>query len=102
MERLGKARTAFTELVELNKKFLAFEEERKRINEQVKATEAQTLKLKDEVALAVAKAVKEGKGQTFNGTAAHTQAAMLLMAAFALIMPAVFQLVHGGGLPRVS
>jgi Ca2+:H+ antiporter len=40
--------------------------------------------------------------QTFNRTAAHTQAGMLLMAAFALIMPAVFQLIHGGGLPRVS
>jgi Ca2+:H+ antiporter len=40
--------------------------------------------------------------QTFNRTAAHTQAGMLLMAAFALIMPAIFQLIHGGGLPRVS
>src|SRR4051812_12543013 len=40
--------------------------------------------------------------QTFNRTAAHTQAGMLLMAAFALIMPAVFQLIHGGGLPKVS
>jgi Ca2+:H+ antiporter len=40
--------------------------------------------------------------QTFNRTAAHTQAGMLLMAAFALIMPAAFQLIHGGGLPRVS
>ena len=40
--------------------------------------------------------------QTFNRTAAHTQAGMLLMAAMALIMPAVFQLIHGGGLPRVS
>jgi Ca2+:H+ antiporter len=40
--------------------------------------------------------------QTFNRTAAHTQAGMLLMAAAALIMPAVFQLIHGGGLPNVS
>jgi Ca2+:H+ antiporter len=40
--------------------------------------------------------------QTFNRTAAHTQAGMLLLAAGALIMPAVFQLVHGGGLPRVG
>src|SRR5215217_55622 len=40
--------------------------------------------------------------QTFNRTAAHTQAGMLLLAAAALIMPAVFQLIHGGGLPQVS
>src|SRR4051812_18050646 len=40
--------------------------------------------------------------QTFNRTAAHTQAGMLLLAASALIMPAVFQLIHGGGLPQVS
>jgi Ca2+:H+ antiporter len=40
--------------------------------------------------------------QTFNRTAAHTQAGMLLLAAAALIMPAVFQLIHGGGLPNVS
>ena len=40
--------------------------------------------------------------QTFNRTAAHTQAGMLLLAAGALIMPAVFQLIHGGGLPNVS
>jgi Ca2+:H+ antiporter len=40
--------------------------------------------------------------QTFNRTAAHTQAAMLLLAAAALIMPNVFQLIHGGGLPNVS
>jgi Ca2+:H+ antiporter len=40
--------------------------------------------------------------QKFNRTAAHTQAAMLLLAAAALIMPAVFQLIHGGGLPNVS
>jgi len=40
--------------------------------------------------------------QTFNRTAAHTQAGMLLLAAAALVLPAVFQLIHGGGLPRVS
>ena len=40
--------------------------------------------------------------QTFNRTAAHTQAGMLLLAASALILPAAFQLIHGGGLPRVS
>jgi Ca2+:H+ antiporter len=40
--------------------------------------------------------------QTFNRTAAHTQAGMLLLATFALVAPAVFQLIHGGGLPRVS
>jgi Ca2+:H+ antiporter len=40
--------------------------------------------------------------QRFNRTAAHAQAGMLLLAAAALILPAVFQLVHGGGLPRVS
>src|SRR3982751_1620954 len=40
--------------------------------------------------------------QRFNRTAAHTQAGMLLLAAAALILPAVFQLVHGGGLPHVS
>jgi Ca2+:H+ antiporter len=40
--------------------------------------------------------------QTFNRTAAHTQAGMLLLAAAAMILPAVFQLVHGGGLPSVS
>jgi Ca2+:H+ antiporter len=40
--------------------------------------------------------------QTFNRTAAHTQAGMLLLAAAALVLPAVFQLIHGGGLPHVS
>jgi Ca2+:H+ antiporter len=40
--------------------------------------------------------------QTFNRTAAHTQAGMLLLAASALILPAAFQLIHGGGLPRVN
>jgi Ca2+:H+ antiporter len=40
--------------------------------------------------------------QTFNRTAAHTQSAMLLLALTALILPGVFQLIHGGGLPQVS
>ena len=40
--------------------------------------------------------------QEFNRTAATAQAGMLLLALTALIMPAVFQLVHGGGLPAVS
>ena len=37
--------------------------------------------------------------QTFDATAAGVQAIMLLLAAIAMIMPAIFQLVHGGGLP---
>jgi Ca2+:H+ antiporter len=37
--------------------------------------------------------------QVFDRTAASTQAGMLLLAVVALIGPAVFQLVHGGGLP---
>jgi Ca2+:H+ antiporter len=37
--------------------------------------------------------------QTFDRTAANVQAIMLLLAAVALAMPAIFQLVHGGGLP---
>jgi Ca2+:H+ antiporter len=40
--------------------------------------------------------------QTFNRTAAHVQAGMLLLATAALILPAVFQLVHGGHLPGVD
>jgi Ca2+:H+ antiporter len=40
--------------------------------------------------------------QTFSATAANSQAAMLLLALAALVMPAIFQLVHGGGLPGVS
>jgi Ca2+:H+ antiporter len=40
--------------------------------------------------------------QTFNRTAATAQSGMLLLALCALILPAVFQLVHGGGLPGVS
>jgi Ca2+:H+ antiporter len=38
--------------------------------------------------------------QTFERTAANVQAIMLMLAAAALAMPAIFQLVHGGGLPR--
>jgi Ca2+:H+ antiporter len=37
--------------------------------------------------------------QTFNATSASAQSAMLLLAAVALSMPAVFALVDGGGLP---
>ena len=40
--------------------------------------------------------------QSFNRTAANAQSAMLLLALCALILPAVFQLVHGGGLPSVG
>src|SRR6058998_2104465 len=37
--------------------------------------------------------------QLFNRTAATAQSAMLLLAAAAMVMPAVFELVHGPGLP---
>jgi len=40
--------------------------------------------------------------QTFNRTAAAAQSGMLLLALTALIMPALFQLIHGGGLPGVG
>jgi Ca2+:H+ antiporter len=40
--------------------------------------------------------------QTFNAAGAHAQASMLLLAAVALVMPTIFQLVHGGGLPGVG
>jgi Ca2+:H+ antiporter len=40
--------------------------------------------------------------QTFSATAANAQSAMLLLALAALIMPALFQLIHGGGLPSVG
>jgi len=40
--------------------------------------------------------------QSFNKTAANAQSSMLLLALTALILPAVFQLVHGGGLPEVG
>src|SRR3954451_12470188 len=40
--------------------------------------------------------------QTFNRTAANAQSAMLMLALVALIFPAIFQLIHGGGPPRVG
>jgi Ca2+:H+ antiporter len=40
--------------------------------------------------------------QTFSRTAANAQSAMLLLALAALIFPAIFQLIHGGGLPGVG
>jgi Ca2+:H+ antiporter len=40
--------------------------------------------------------------QTFSRTAANAQSAMLLLALAALISPALFQLIHGGGLPKVG
>jgi Ca2+:H+ antiporter len=40
--------------------------------------------------------------QTFSQTAANAQSAMLLLALAALIFPAIFQLIHGGGLPVVG
>ncbi len=39
------------------------------------------------------------QNQTFNATAASAQSAMLLLAAAALMMPAIFELVEGKGLP---
>ena len=40
--------------------------------------------------------------QEFSRTAATAQSAMLLLALAALILPAAFQLIHGGGLPGVG
>jgi Ca2+:H+ antiporter len=40
--------------------------------------------------------------QRFSATAASVQSSMLLLAAAALIMPTIFQLVDGGGLPKVG
>jgi Ca2+:H+ antiporter len=40
--------------------------------------------------------------QTFNATAAHAQSSMLLLALAALILPALWQLIHGGGLPAIG
>jgi Ca2+:H+ antiporter len=40
--------------------------------------------------------------QVFNRTAANAQSAMLLLALAALVSPALFQLIHGGHLPRVG
>ena len=38
--------------------------------------------------------------QTFNATAANAQSLMLLLASVALVMPAIFELVAGPGLPK--
>jgi Ca2+:H+ antiporter len=38
--------------------------------------------------------------QSFDRTAASVQSLMLMLAAAAMAMPAIFQLVHGGGLPK--
>jgi Ca2+:H+ antiporter len=40
--------------------------------------------------------------QEFNRTAAAAQSGMLLLALAALVLPAAFQLIHGGGLPQVG
>jgi Ca2+:H+ antiporter len=40
--------------------------------------------------------------QTFSRTAANAQSGMLILALAALIFPAIFQLIHGGGLPGVG
>jgi Ca2+:H+ antiporter len=40
--------------------------------------------------------------QTFSQTAANAQSAMLMLALAALVFPAIFQLIHGGGLPGVG
>jgi Ca2+:H+ antiporter len=40
--------------------------------------------------------------QKFNPTAVSVQSSMLLLAAAALVMPTIFELVSGGGLPRVG
>ena len=40
--------------------------------------------------------------QSFSQTAANAQSAMLMLALAALIAPALFQLIHGGGLPAVG
>jgi Ca2+:H+ antiporter len=40
--------------------------------------------------------------QTFSRTAANAQSGMLMLALAALIFPAIFQLIHGGGLPGVG
>jgi Ca2+:H+ antiporter len=40
--------------------------------------------------------------QTFSRTAANAQAAMLLLALAALVLPALFELIHGGRLPGVG
>jgi Ca2+:H+ antiporter len=40
--------------------------------------------------------------QSFNRTAANAQSGMLVLALAALVFPAIFQLIHGGGLPAVG
>ncbi len=40
--------------------------------------------------------------QVFNRTMAHSQAAMLLLALVAVVMPALFELIGGNGLPAVG
>ena len=40
--------------------------------------------------------------QRFNATAANVQSPMLFLAAAALVMPAIFELVEGQGLPSVE
>jgi Ca2+:H+ antiporter len=40
--------------------------------------------------------------QTFNRIVAHSQAAMLLLALVAVVMPALFELIRGAGLPTVG
>ena len=43
-----------------------------------------------------------GEVQKFDRTAANVQSTMLLLAATALVMPAIFELVEGQGLPHVN
>jgi Ca2+:H+ antiporter len=40
--------------------------------------------------------------QSFEPTVANAQSTMLFLAATAMVMPAIFQLVHGGGLPSIN
>jgi Ca2+:H+ antiporter len=40
--------------------------------------------------------------QSFNATAARSQATMLILASAALVMPAILQVAHGGGLPHAG
>jgi Ca2+:H+ antiporter len=45
---------------------------------------------------------RPGQVQKFDRTAASTQSTMLFLAAAALLMPAIFELVEGSGLPSVN
>jgi Ca2+:H+ antiporter len=45
---------------------------------------------------------RPGQVQSFNRTAASSQATMLFLAGAALLMPAIFEMVEGKGLPSVS